>query len=73
MHSLTLRHLLPGVHIPTLVVWGREDAIAPLDCGEIYARSIAGARLVTIPDCGHLPEIEQPAEFPNLVRDFLAT
>jgi pimeloyl-ACP methyl ester carboxylesterase len=71
MHSLTLRHLLPGVRTPTLVVWGREDAIAPLDCGEIYAQAIPGARLVTLPDCGHLPEMEKPQEFADLVRDFL--
>jgi pimeloyl-ACP methyl ester carboxylesterase len=73
MHSLTLRHLLAGVHTPTLVVWGREDAIAPVDCGEIYARSVPGARLATIADCGHLPELEQPAEFAELVRDFLGS
>jgi pimeloyl-ACP methyl ester carboxylesterase len=71
MHSLTLRHLLPGVRTPTLLVWGSEDAIAPLDCGEIYHRAIPGARLSVIEDCGHLPEMEKPAEFAALVRDFL--
>src|ERR1700740_3867394 len=40
MHSLTLRDLLPGVVTPTLLVWGREDAITPLECGEIYRRGL---------------------------------
>jgi pimeloyl-ACP methyl ester carboxylesterase len=71
MHSLTLRHLLSGVHTPTLVVWGREDGIAPANCGESYARAIPGARLATIPECGHMPEIENPAAFVELVREFL--
>jgi pimeloyl-ACP methyl ester carboxylesterase len=71
MHSLTLPHLLPSVRTPTLVVWGSGDAITPVSCGEIYARSIPGARLETIPDCGHLPEIEKPAEFVELVCDFV--
>jgi pimeloyl-ACP methyl ester carboxylesterase len=71
MHSLTLRHLLPGVRTPTLIVWGAEDAIVPLASGEIYARSIPRARLVTIPNCGHMPEMEKPAEFVELVRTFL--
>jgi pimeloyl-ACP methyl ester carboxylesterase len=71
MHSLTLRHLLPGVRTPTLLVWGREDAITPVNCGEIYDRAIPRARLVTIPNCGHMPEVEQPAEFAALVRKFL--
>jgi pimeloyl-ACP methyl ester carboxylesterase len=39
MHSLTLRHLLPGVTPPTLLVWGREDAITPIECGELYQRA----------------------------------
>jgi pimeloyl-ACP methyl ester carboxylesterase len=72
MHSLTLRHLLPGVRTPTLLVWGREDSITPLDSGEIYQRAIPRARLATIADCGHMPELEQPAEFTELVRNFLA-
>jgi pimeloyl-ACP methyl ester carboxylesterase len=73
MHSLTLRHLLPGVPTPTLLVWGGEDAVTPLDSGAIYARAIPGAHLVTIPECGHMPEMEKPAEFAALVRTFLST
>jgi len=72
MHSLTLRHLLPGVRTPTLLVWGHEDAIAPLNCGEVYERAIPRARLVTIPDCGHMPEMEKPAAFAELVRGFFS-
>jgi pimeloyl-ACP methyl ester carboxylesterase len=72
MHSLTLRHLLPGIQTPSLIVWGREDAIAPLDCGELYRRAIASSRLATIDDCGHMPEMEKPREFVTLVHDFLS-
>ena len=71
MHSLTLRHLLPGVRTPTLVVWGGNDAITPLNSGEIYARAIPGASLATIADCGHMPEMEKPTDFVERVRDFL--
>jgi pimeloyl-ACP methyl ester carboxylesterase len=72
MHSLTLRHLLQGVSTPTLLVWGRDDAITPLSTGEIYERAIPRARLVTIPNCGHMPEMEKPVEFAELVRSFLS-
>jgi pimeloyl-ACP methyl ester carboxylesterase len=71
MHSLSLRHLLPGVRTPTLLVWGREDMITPVNCGEIYRHAIPGAQLAVIENCGHLPEMEQPAEFASLVHDFL--
>jgi pimeloyl-ACP methyl ester carboxylesterase len=71
MHSLTLRHLLRGVRTPALIVWGANDAITPLNSGEIYTRAIPGGRLATIADCGHMPEMEKPADFVELVRDFL--
>jgi len=48
MHSLTLRHLLPGVVTPTLLVWGRDDAITPLECGEIHQRAVPRSRLAII-------------------------
>lgn len=71
MHSLTLPHLLPGVVTPTLLVWGRQDAVTPISSGELYERAIPGSRLVTIADCGHMPEMERPAAFVQLVRDFM--
>jgi pimeloyl-ACP methyl ester carboxylesterase len=73
MHSLTLRPLLPGVVTPTLLVWGREDAITPLECGEIYQHAIPRSLLVVIESCGHMPEMERSAEFASLVEDFLAS
>jgi pimeloyl-ACP methyl ester carboxylesterase len=71
MHSLTLAPLLGGVATPTLIVWGADDAIAPTNCGELYRRAIPGARLVIVEECGHMPEMEKPAEFVSAVLDFL--
>ncbi|MGH7265149.1 MAG: alpha/beta fold hydrolase [Candidatus Rokuibacteriota bacterium] len=56
---------------PTLVVWGAHDRLIPLAYGEAYARGIPGARLVTIADAGHLPPLEQPERFRDVVLDFL--
>src|SRR6516162_1232005 len=71
MHSLTLRHLAPAVVTPTLLVWDREDAIAPVECGEIYQRAIPRSRLAVIENCGHMPEMEKPVEFVKIVENFL--
>ena len=73
MHSLTLRHLLPGVSTPTLLLWGGEDAITPINSGEIYQRAIPRSRLVVIENCGHMPEMEKPTEFAGLIENFLAS
>jgi pimeloyl-ACP methyl ester carboxylesterase len=72
MHSLTLRHLLPGVSTPTLLLWGGEDAITPINSGEIYQRAIPRSRLVVIENCGHMPEMEKPTEFAGLIENFVA-
>lgn len=72
MRSPTLPALLRGVATPTLVLWGREDAIIPLDVGRRYARAIPGATEMVLDHCGHLPEMEKPEAFVRAVLDFLA-
>jgi 2-hydroxy-6-oxo-octa-2,4-dienoate hydrolase len=70
MYDQTLPHLIRGVTIPTMVIWGKEDRIVPPVCGEQYRDLIPGARLETISGCGHFVEVEKPAELAKLVRDF---
>ncbi len=72
MRSHTLPALLCGVATPTLVVWGREDAIIPLSVCQRYVRAIPGATAKVLDRCGHMPEMEQPEAFVEAVQDFLA-
>ena len=72
MRSHTLPALLRGVATPTLVVWGREDRIMPLNACQLYQRAIKGATATILERCGHMPEMEQPAAFVQAVLDFLA-
>lgn len=59
------------VQAPTLVVWGANDRLIPLAYGEAWTGGIAGARLVTIERCGHLPPLEQPERLAEVVLGFL--
>ena len=59
------------IQAPTLVVWGADDRLVPLAYGEAWARSIPGARLVTLDRCGHLPPLEQPERFAEVALGFL--
>lgn len=70
MFNQTLPHLLGGVATPTLVVWGRDDKIVPLECGERYAELIPNARLEVLDNAGHFVEMEQPEALARLVREF---
>jgi len=73
MHYPALPHLLGRLkRLPTLIIWGRQDAIVPLSAAEVYRESIRGSRLVVLDNCGHHPEIERPDEFVRLVRGFLS-
>lgn len=71
MRSVTLAGLLGGVATPTLVVWGREDAIIPVGVCDQYVRAIPGATAKVLDRSGHMPELEQPEVFAQVVLDFL--
>jgi len=53
---------LAAIRCPTLVLVGDADQATPPDRATEIADGIAGARLVTVPDCGHLSTLERPAE-----------
>jgi pimeloyl-ACP methyl ester carboxylesterase len=73
LHNPSLGHLLEAAdNLPTLIVWGRQDTVVPLNAGEIYQRSIRDSKLVVLEQCGHRPEIEKSAEFINEAQSFLA-
>jgi pimeloyl-ACP methyl ester carboxylesterase len=72
MRSRTLLALLHGIAIPTLLVWGREDAIIPLNACQLYQQAIPGATATILDQCGHMPEMEQPEAFVQAVLAFLA-
>jgi pimeloyl-ACP methyl ester carboxylesterase len=71
MYNPTLPHLLGAVATPSLVVWGRQDRIVPLECGERYAKALPRARLEIVEGAGHLVEMEQPDALASLVTRFL--
>ena len=62
---------LKSIHAPTLVVWGRNDGLVPVEDANKFGRGIPGARVVVIEQCGHVPQIEKPEEFNRALLDFL--
>jgi pimeloyl-ACP methyl ester carboxylesterase len=45
---------------PTLILWGENDQILGTGDAEKFAQAIAGSKLIWIPNCGHVPHLEQP-------------
>src|SRR5581483_634296 len=50
-----------GIRARTTVLWGEADGVVPMELGRRFAKLIPGAELVTVKDCGHLPQQECPA------------
>jgi len=57
--------------LPTLLVWGRDDAITPPDVAEEFRQRLPQSQLHFIEECGHAPMIEQPDAFNRLMLAFL--
>jgi 4,5:9,10-diseco-3-hydroxy-5,9,17-trioxoandrosta-1(10),2-diene-4-oate hydrolase len=72
MQEERLWALLPRVPHPTLVIWGRDDRVVPLDNAFIALRLLPDVRLHVFANCGHWAQWERAREFNRLVIDFLA-
>lgn len=62
---------LKTIQTPTLVVWGRQDELIKEERAERFHNGIAGSKLVVFDQCGHVPQMEKPAEFNQALLEFL--
>lgn len=60
------------VKAPTLLTWGRDDRVSPLDMALIPMRTIPNAELHVFPNCGHWAMIEAKEAFERTVLGFLS-
>jgi len=72
MYNPKLLGRLHRIKVPTLVLWGASDKIAPADYGRAYARAIPGAKFDLIEKAGRFPHVEQPQEFARRIAAFAA-
>jgi pimeloyl-ACP methyl ester carboxylesterase len=62
---------LQRITAPTLLVWGRDDAMIPFSNAADYQRALAQATLVPLEAMGHLPMEEKPQQALPTVLQFL--
>jgi pimeloyl-ACP methyl ester carboxylesterase len=71
--SYSYRDKLERIEVPTLIVWGRDDILVPVADAEGYEHLIGdNAHSVIFEDTGHLPMLERPSRFNDLLGSFLA-
>jgi pimeloyl-ACP methyl ester carboxylesterase len=71
--SYSFRDRLERIEVPVLIVWGRNDMLVPVEDAEMFEHLIGeNAHHVIFDDTGHLPMLERPTRFNELLRGFLA-
>lgn len=70
--SYSFRERLREIGMPVLIVWGRNDMLVPVSDADRFEELIGpNARKVLFDDTGHVPMIERPSRFNDLLRGFL--
>lgn len=65
-----MRHLLPTIDLPTLVINGARDVICLPEASSFMARHITDCRHVVMQGCGHVPFLTQQEAFEAAIVDF---
>ncbi len=73
MHNPKLKHRLHRANVPALFLRGASDGIVSAEYVERYAALLPQARIETIADAGHLPQVEQPQTTVARVLQFLSS
>lgn len=70
-NKLNLEKELPNILNKTLIIWGEQDTIMPLKKTAFNFKLIPNAQVSIINNTGHMPSLEKPKEFNNIVKNFL--
>lgn len=62
---------LHKIKIPVALIWGKSDKITPPEVAVEFNHLLPDAELTWVDHCGHVPMMEQPAEFNRLLKNFL--
>jgi len=65
--------LLPQINVPTLIIVGSRDEFTPVADAEFMRDRIPGSRMTVIEGAGHMPNLENPVEFNQVLGEFMQT
>ena len=71
MLKTTVRERIGNTKIPTLIIWGRRDALVPHFISADAVKYIPHAKLETLEDCGHFPMFECVDQFNQILINYL--
>ena len=62
---------LPSISVPTLIIWGANDPVIPINYADDFVSSIQDCRFFRMDGCGHTPYVQDPNVFASKVLEFL--
>ena len=66
-----LKHVMPLIKAPTLLIWGENDTATPLSDAKTMEQLIPDAGLVSFPGCGHYSFLDNPIGYKAVIKEFL--
>ncbi len=66
-----LKHLMPGIRVPVLLIWGEDDTATPIKDAQLMNRLIKNSGLVVLKNASHYVFLEQARQFAIIVDNFL--
>ncbi len=66
-----LRHLMPNINVPTLLIWGENDTATPVEDGKIMERLIKDSGLVVLENAGHYSYLDKLTNCLVILDEFL--
>jgi proline-specific peptidase len=69
----TIRDRLSEIKTPTLIIWGKQDRVIPVEYAQVAVNNIPNANLDLFDRCGHWSYLEYPDRFNRSILKFLAT
>ncbi|NNL58178.1 MAG: alpha/beta hydrolase [Nitrosopumilus sp.] len=69
-NSVSITSKLKSVTCPTLIIWGSEDPVIPIDYSDYFISGIRDSRFFRMDGCGHTPYVQDPSAFASKVLEF---
>ncbi len=64
---------IDNITVPTLIIWGEEDAVIPVSHADLFEKAIKGSKKIIYPNIGHLPMEENPNILAKDIDKFIKT
>ena len=70
-NSDLLTQKLQSISIPSLIIWGSDDPVIPINYADDFVSAIQGCRFYRMVGCGHTPYVQDPHTFASVALNFL--